>query len=385
MKYARLLLSFFLILMLSNSNFAQIGGNSVYQFLDLPFSARTAALGGNLICVKDDDINLIAQNPSLLNSSMDNKLPMSYVNYFSDINYGYTTFAKSVSGKIGNFSVGMQFLDYGKFTRADETGATQGTFRANDNCLSLGYSKEIDTMFSVGAQLKTIYSVLDSYYSIGNAVDLAGTYYNSKRNITVAAVIKNVGMEWRSYYQTREGLPREYQLGFSKKTKTARAPFRLSIIATHLEKWDLTYIDPANPPLTEDPLTHEPIKQNKTKIWADKLMRHAIFGGELLLTKNFNIRLGFNYERRIELRLDTRPALVGFSFGFGFKISKFQLSYGYADYHLAGGSHHFTVTLLTSEISIKRKVLILPPTNKSLLIANFSNYKYHTINLFVFS
>ena len=320
---------------------AQIGGNATYEFLNLPFSARTASLGGNLICVKDDDINLIAQNPSLLNSTMSNKLALNYINYFSDVNYGYTTYARSFEG-IGNFSAGMQFLDYGKFTRADETGTTDGTFRASEYCLNLGYSHAIDTMFSVGAQLKTIYSVLDSWYSIGNAVDIGATWYNSQRNLCVAGVVKNVGMQWRTYVETREKLPFEVQMGISGKPK--HAPFRVSLIATHLEKWDLTYIDPANPPLTEDPLTHEPIKQSKVKQFGDKLLRHGIFGGELLLTKNFNIRLGYNYERRQELKLDTRPGLVGFSFGFGIKISKFQLSYGHASYHLAGGSNHFTVT-----------------------------------------
>src|ERR1051326_689373 len=139
MKCSCFLFSFF-VFTGSIPCFAQIGGNATYEFLNLPFSARTAALGGNVISVKDDDINLIAQNPSLLNSSMDNKLALNYVNYFSDVNYGYTAFAKSL-GKIGNFSAGMQFLDYGKFTRADENGIQQGTFHASEYCMNLGYSK----------------------------------------------------------------------------------------------------------------------------------------------------------------------------------------------------------------------------------------------------
>jgi hypothetical protein len=352
MKSGRIALAAGMLCSLLQSASAQVGGNATYQFLNLPFSARTASLGGNLICVKDDDINLIVQNPSLLNSSMSNKLALNYINYFSDINYGYTTYARTI-GKLGNFSAGMQYLDYGKFTRADETGETDGSvFFASEYCLNLGYSHEIDTMFSLGAQLKTIYSNLESYWSIGNAVDLGATYNNTKRNLTAAIVVKNIGMEWRTYMETRERLPFEVQAGFSAKPK--HAPFRLSVIGTHLEQWDLTYIDPANPPLTEDPLTHEPIKQSKTKIFGDKLMRHVVVGGELLLTKNFNIRLGYNYERRKELKVDTRPGLIGFSFGFGFKISKFQLSYGHAAYHLAGGTNHFTITTNLSDFYKKK-------------------------------
>ena len=330
---------------------SQIGGNAIYEFLNLPFSARTASLGGNLICVKDDDINLVAQNPSLLNPSMSNKLALSYINYFADVNYGYTAYARTYE-KLGNFSAGMQYLNYGKFTEVDETGYVYGNFFASEYCLNLGYSKAIDSLFSFGAQLKTIYSALGSFWSIGNAADIGFTYYNSKRNITIAAVGKNIGMEWRTYNNVRERLPMEFQLGISKKP--LHAPFRISLIATHLEKWDLTYEDPANPTLTEDPLTHEPIKQSKVKNFGDKLLRHVIIGGELLLTKNFNIRLGYNYERRQELKVETRPGLVGFSFGFGFKISKFQISYGHASYHLAGGTNHFTVTTNLSDFYKKK-------------------------------
>jgi hypothetical protein len=36
--------------------------------------------------------------------------------------------------------------------------------------------------------------------------------------------------------------------------------------------------------------------------------------------------------------------MVGFSYGFGIKISKFHLSYGRATYHLAGASNHFSIS-----------------------------------------
>ncbi len=36
----------------------QIGGKGTYQFLNLPNSARIAALGGNFLTINDDDIGL---------------------------------------------------------------------------------------------------------------------------------------------------------------------------------------------------------------------------------------------------------------------------------------------------------------------------------------
>ena len=53
------------------SAFAQIGGNGVYQVLNVTPSARIAALGGNLITAYDRDVNIGFQNPAMLNKQMD--------------------------------------------------------------------------------------------------------------------------------------------------------------------------------------------------------------------------------------------------------------------------------------------------------------------------
>ena len=332
---------------------AQTGGKSIYKFLDLPVSAREAAVGGNLISVKDDDINLTFNNPALLSPGTDNSLALSFINYFTDIKYGYAAYAKSFDS-IGNFSAGIKFIDYGTFIQADATGLETGTFTASEYLFNLGYSREIDSIFSIGANLKTIYSHLYDYTSIGSAVDLAATYFNSNKRFTATALIKNVGRQWRTYSEsTKEPLPFEVQVGISKKPK--HVPFRFSIIGQHLQKWDLTYEDPANPSVKTDPITGEEIRRSKSRVFADKLARHLIFGGEFLLTKNFHLRFGYNYLRRKELKFDTKPGLAGFSFGFGFKISKFHLSYGRAVYNVAGTANHFTLGLRLSEFTSRKK------------------------------
>ncbi|HVA99230.1 MAG TPA: type IX secretion system protein PorQ, partial [Bacteroidia bacterium] len=333
---------------------AQIGGVGTYEFLNLPVSARTAALGGNIMSVKDNDINASFQNPSLLNPSMDNSLSLSFINYFAGINYGNAAYAKDYKG-IGTFSLGMKFINYGTFTQADETGQITGTFKAAEYAFNIGYSRQIDSLFSVGVNLKTIYSNLAQYSSFGNAVDIGGTYFNAKQKFTIAAVIANLGTEWKTYTPgNREPLPLDFQIGISKEPK--HAPVRLTIIAQHLQKWDLTYIDP-NDTATVDPSTGQSITSSGPKwTFGDKFMRHIVLGGELLITQNFNLRVGFNYEDRKELELVTRTGMDGFSFGFGIKISKFQLSYGHAIYSLAGGTNHITVSIHLSEFMKKEQI-----------------------------
>lgn len=326
---------------------AQIGGNSTYDFLNIPVSARVAALGGNVICVKDDDVNLSLQNPSLLNSSMNNQLAMNYVNYLAGTNFGNVIYCKDYDS-IGTFSVGMQFFNYGKFIEADPNGNITGQFEAGEYSLNLGYSRQLDSNFSVGANLKTIYSSLANYTSFGSAIDLGATYNNVQKRYTIAAVIQNMGIEWKPYVKgDREPLPFEMQMGISKKLK--HAPFRFSIIAQHLQKWDLTYADS----VTTNPLTQDTVKKNKAQVFGDKLMRHVVIGTEFLITKNFNLRAGFDYERRAELEAAARPGMAGFSFGFGLRIFKFQLSYGRAVYNIAGGTNQFSISTNMSDFYSK--------------------------------
>ena len=323
--------------------YSQVGGNNTYEFLNLPISARVGALGGNLISVRDNDLNVSLTNPALITDSMNNNVALSYINYFADVNYGYAAYAKKIK-KLGVFTAGIHYLDYGKFNRADEVGNIDGTFSANEMSFNIAYAHSIlDTNLTVGATLKTIYSQLANYSSWGTAVDLGAIYVQPKKDFTLGMVIKNIGTQWKPYTLShKEKLPFEVQIGFSKKPK--HVPFRFSFTYENLEKWDLTYVDPSNPTPTTDPLTGEPIKVNKGKVFGDKLMRHLVIGGEFLITKNFFLRVGYNYQRRKELKIPEKRGMTGFSFGVGLKVYKFHISYARAVYHLAGASNSFSIS-----------------------------------------
>jgi len=89
---------------------AQSGGENTYNFLTLPNSARVAGMGGNFLAIKDNDINLGLNNPSLISPEMHNNLGMSFVDYYSDIKYGYATYGRHFN-KVGSFVATMQFMD----------------------------------------------------------------------------------------------------------------------------------------------------------------------------------------------------------------------------------------------------------------------------------
>lgn len=334
---------FILVAFLGLQNaFSQIGGRYIYSFLDLPIPARTAALGGNTIAIKDDDISTTFQNPALLSERTSNSMAFSFVKYLGDIKYAQVAYGKSFKN-IGHFSAAIQQVGYGTFSRRDEYGNDLGFFHANDYCFNLAYAYDKDSLFTYGVALKTIYSKYDQYSSVGNAIDLGATYHKPSKQITISAVLKNMGYQWKTYTGgKKEKLPFNAQVGAS--FKVPKAPFRLIATYDHLNMWDLTYTDPANPPATEDPFTHEPIKQHPWKNRFDKLGRHFIVANEIIITKNFNIRVGFNYKRRKELILSDKQGIAGFSFGLGLKISKFHFSYAYSQYSPVFGAHNFSIT-----------------------------------------
>jgi hypothetical protein len=340
--------------------FGQASSLHTYDFLNLPSAARVAALGGTNIAVKDNDVNLALDNPSLLNPSMHNHLALNVVNYISDVKFGYVGYAYNLS-KYGTFNTGIQYSNYGEFQGANVNSDPTGTFSAAEYNLnfgwgkqlnslaSLGFSPKFDSLFSIGANFKTVYSHLDQYSSVALAVDLGTTYYNKKRELATAFVIRNFGSQIKAYRPGyNEALPFEMQVSVSKKL--SKAPLRFSITYRHLEQYDITYFDSSK--VTVDPITS--VVVNPTSSYFEKTMRHLVFGTEFLLTKNFNIRAGFNYQRRAELEVASRNSVIGFSGGFGLKISKFQLSYAIASYHLAGTSNHFSITTNLSDFWVKK-------------------------------
>jgi hypothetical protein len=336
---------------LTYNSFGQIGGDYTYKFLTLPNSARIAAMGGNFLAISDNDVALTLANPSLISKEMNNQLALSIVDYYTDINYGFAMYSRTFD-KYGSFTGAMQYIDYGKFTYANENGEQNGNFNAGEYALQLGWGRKLDSLFTIGANVKAIYSNFDEYNSFGIAVDVAGTYYNPRTLFTMSLIGRNIGRQITYYDNNNEPLPFELQFGLSKRLQ--HLPFRYSILITHLEKWDLTYTDP-NDNTSVDQLTGEPKKEGDFDKFGDKLMRHIIIGGEFIPTKNFSIRLGYNYQRRQEMKVESKRGTVGFSWGIGFRVSKFNFSYARSAYHLEGSPNFITISTHLSDFYKKSK------------------------------
>ncbi|MCB9187662.1 MAG: type IX secretion system protein PorQ [Flavobacteriales bacterium] len=320
---------------------AQIGGSHTFQVLNFNNSARVEALGGYLLGVKDDDANLGQANPALLNPEMHGQVNLNYINYFADANFGYSSYTRHFAN-VGTFNASILYADYGRFEYADLDGTRNGgTFGARDLVLAIGYGRPISSKFSVGGQFKMIGSFLESYSAFGLALDLGASYIDTANNFGAGLLIKNAGMQLKSYTPAnRESLPLNIAIGVSKKL--THAPFRFSLTYDNLQKWNLVYYDENNS-TSIDQLTGEIIEIKPPGV-LKKFMYHITVGTELILGKNFHIRMGYDHMQRQTMKVGAKPGMAGFSIGLGLKVKSIYFSYGMAKYHIAGTSNQITIS-----------------------------------------
>ncbi len=342
------LFSFFL----SQNMLAQVvGGDNVFEFLNLSPSARVTALGGNLITVRDDDVSLAYANPSLLNPSMSGQISFGNNFYLSDINYGYASYGHYAKKWDLTWHGGIQYISYGDFQATDEVGNVTGQFNAGEYAFTVGAGKELYERLSVGANVKFITSNFESYNSTGVTADLAAIFHDTSRQVNVTFLMKNIGTQLGTYTDgNREPLPFEIQLGISKRLK--HLPFRFSVIYRYLDKWNILYDDPNS---EEDLFFFGGDQPASSKNTLDNFARHFIVNGEFLFGRkdNFRIRFGYNHLSRKELSVRNLRSLAGFSFGLGMKINRFRIDFGRGVTQLGAGQTHLSISTNLKEFTKK--------------------------------
>jgi hypothetical protein len=317
------------------------GGQHIFRFLDFSPSARVTALGGSQIAVKDDDVNLAALNPATLNPKMDGRLIFNHDFYLSDISHGYLSYGKHLQ-KLGiTTHAGLKYIKYGKITMADEYGNKLGQIKTGETAFILGAGKKLTDRLSLGLNVKFANSTLETYKSSAIGADIGFLYVDTVHLFSAGLVLRNQGAQLKKYNNIKESLPNDLQLGISKKLRYL--PFRISIIAHHLQQWNIRYDDP-NASGNEVLLFGEEQSTKKGNPAIDNFFRHLIFNGEFLLGANeaFRLRFGYNHLRKKELSVQNYRSLAGFSGGLGVKIKRFRIDMAYDAYHLAGGTVHFS-------------------------------------------
>jgi hypothetical protein len=321
------------------TSYSQIGGKSIYQFLNLVTSPRQAALGGKVITFYDKDVNQAHFNPACINDEMDNKLSLNYGSYYGEVSYGTASYAYTYDRHLQTFFGGVNYVNYGKFDGYDENGQETTSFTGSEIALTFGYAYNIPfSDFYVGANAKLISSTLESYNSFGAAVDLGLIYIDEPNDINWALSIRNLGTQITPYEDTREKLPMEILIGVSQLMENV--PIRWHLTLENMQQWQLAF---SNPNRAEGSLDGSSTPEDVS--FFNNALRHVIVGAELFPEKGFNLRLGYNFRRSEELRILEQRNFSGLSVGFGLKINNFKFNYSYSRYTLAANTSLFGLTI----------------------------------------
>lgn len=336
----RIILSLFIALTVLPALYGQTGGEGIFNFLQLTNSAKAAALGGIQIALPDPDPELLLQNPALLSTKMHNSLSVNYTKYLAGIGFGYGAFARDL-GKYGIAAIGVQFVDYGQFVAADETGVITGSFSASDYSLNLTYAKQVGKLCRVGVNIKPIYSHLENYWSTGITADFGITRQSTSQLTTLALCVKNVGKQLRTYYGGSEHEKIAWSLQTGCTHQLEHAPLRFSVTAYDLNRWNASVS-------TTDPNGID-ASTGDSSIFPS-IMRHLTLGAEIFPENKVTFRLGYNHRRHADLTTGDQTGLVGFSTGLGINISSFRFNYALSGYALMGMVHNFSLSANLSGI-----------------------------------
>lgn len=329
----------YVLLFVCAVSYSQIGGKYTYQFLNLVTSPRQAALGGKVITIYDNDVNQAHYNPATINEEMDNNLALNYGSYFKEVTYGTASYAYTYDRHLQTFQAGVNYVNYGSFEGYDENGQPTSSFTGSEVALSLGYAYNIPyTDIHIGASAKLISSTLESYHSLGGALDIGAVFIDEKNDVNWALVIRNIGTQFSSYNGVNEKLPLEIIAGVSQELENV--PIRWHLTLENLQQWNIAFVNPSRSQSSLDgQITDEKIS------FVSKALRHVIMGVELFPKRAFNLRVGYNFRRAEELRLLEQRNFSGVSLGFGLKMNKLKFNYSYSRYTLAGNTSLFGLTM----------------------------------------
>lgn len=347
MKHLLLIFSLLAVLHSAAQN-----GNSAFAFTQVPISVVSAALGGSQVATWRGDINQVSDNPAFIDSAMHQAVSLNYLNYLTTINQASLAYSRMFDS-LGFGSAYLRYFDYGTFQEYDELGNELGEFKAVDYEVGISFGRRLNDHITYGATLKNVFSSMYQNFAYGAAIDLGAFYQSADGNFSSGLTIDNIGMEFIDYTgRSNEFFPIRVNAAISKKFD--KAPIMFGLQYNDLQKWDLAGSDGdvlANP--TIDPVTGE---ASRSTLTLDNFARHLSASVALIPSENFNLMLGYNFRRRLELAISERPGLVGFSFGANIKVKRFGIQYAITNYHLSGTSNHFGITTNLNEWYSKKSL-----------------------------
>ena len=307
-------------------------GKDTYNFLRFPTSTRVGALGGHTVSLVEPEPSLAFHNPALLGGEMDGMLNVNYMNYISGINIGNAIFSKAFRER-STLGIGATYINYGSMKEMTVNDEYLGMFSVQDVGLHAFYSYDLSERWRGGLSFKALFSTIADYSSFGIVFDAGLSYFNTDNDFSYGITLKNIGAQLKSYYDERQSIPWDLQMGITKRM--AHAPLRISATAMYLNRWKFDSVDNTD-------------AENDS--FLDTAFKHLIFGVEFIPSENFWLGIGLNPKTKMDMKLQSGNALGGFSIGGGIKVSRFNISASVARYHPSAMSLMVGVTMSLADM-----------------------------------
>ncbi len=315
---------------------AQDSRYAIFSFVQRPANARVAGLGGVNVSLADRDQSAFINNPVLTGDTLAGFASAGYQFFSGGI--GQAGFSWSpVVGKFGMISFGVQHIGYGSITSYDASGNELGEFTARETALYVSKQRMLGN-YRFGASFKVISSAFAGFRAAAFAIDLGGLFVHPNKDLTVGMVIKNAGFVVRDYTDNSDSsLPFDVQIGATFKPEFM--PVRFSITASRLTNFDhVAYVNnqPAEPRVL------------------DKVFRHFNFGAEVLVHRNVNVLVGYNYGLHQELKLENAGGGAGVALGIATQISIVNFVFSRLTYIAGSPAYNFTLATNLNRMVYKK-------------------------------
>lgn len=300
-------------------------GSSGYSWLNITSSSKIYGLGGVNVSLVDDEMGSSDQNPALLGAEMSGQILIDYMHYLGGSNFAGARYAHS-AGERGAWSAGIRYFGYGSMKETLPDGSVVGTFSPKDVAFGGSFSHDFTDRLRGGISLKMLYSSYADFSAFALSTDIGINYYVAERDLSLGLVLANLGGQIKRFDQAYDRLPFDIRLGWSQSF--GNFPVRFSVTAWNLTKWHLPYVDNGDGSSDSAPVVKDSFGSN--------LMRHLIFGADLIASRNFYIGLGYNYKTRTDMATYSRSFVSGWSLAAGLKVKAFNLGLALAQPHTGG-------------------------------------------------
>lgn len=201
-----------IILVLNYSSYAQIKevGTSGFTFLEIPVTARQAALGDAFIAMRTKSADATVVNPAGLAYISSQSLMVSYAPWLADTKHESIAYGINL-GEIGAIGFSAVLLDMGNIQGSviDNTNPAgyriTNMFSASAWAMGISYSRRLTDKFSYGVTLKYVKEGFSNVeLADGSQADFKATnfladagmlYYTGYKSLRFAITAQNFGFE----------------------------------------------------------------------------------------------------------------------------------------------------------------------------------------------